>query len=373
MRLCAIAKAGLAIVCLAALASCDTPSGEAGNGDASEQDAETGGAQDYCLANQCFAAPPTGQTKCYDNSEKITCPADRGEDFWGQDAQFATPRTLACTSGDCGSTPAPVAGDVVTDSSTGLAWQRVLPTLYGGCTGGTPAGSECQWQEAMDYCAGLDYGGHLDWRLPNPFELASILDNQRSFTPCIDISTFHDTPSKSFWSSSTGSGGNAFYVHFDFGEVTNTSKDVTAAVRCVRSETPSVDPFTGSAARYVVTEPVSGQQVVKDAITGLTWQGNLLDAKNWQQALQYCATLNHGGFADWRLPNRNELMSLVSYSRYLPASDFPGMPTGIDDALSHWSSSSSIIVPGAWTVAFNFGNVLRNVKISPAHVRCVRP
>jgi len=32
------------------------------------------------------------------------------------------------------------------------------------------------------------------------------------------------------------------------------------------------------------------------------------------------------GKIDWRLPNKKELMSLVNFERYSPASDFPDMP-----------------------------------------------
>jgi hypothetical protein len=123
----------------------------------------------------------------------------------------------------------------------------------------------------------------------------------------------------------------------------------------------------GGASRFVVTEPVSGQQVVTDATTGIMWQGNFASGKNWQQALNYCATLNHGDFVDWRLPNRDELMSLVNYSRFNPASDFPTPSEGF------WSSSSSVAFAGfAWSVNFYDGNVNRYYKSSTSDVRCVR-
>jgi hypothetical protein len=36
------------------------------------------------------------------------------------------------------------------------------------------------WEEALDYCEGLDLGGQTDWRLPNAKELQSIVDYDRS-------------------------------------------------------------------------------------------------------------------------------------------------------------------------------------------------
>ena len=43
-------------------------------------------AQDTAFAG---ALPDTGQTRCYNDTAEITCPAP-GEDFYGQDAQYTT-------------------------------------------------------------------------------------------------------------------------------------------------------------------------------------------------------------------------------------------------------------------------------------------
>jgi hypothetical protein len=77
-----------------------------------------------------------------------------------------------------------------------------------------------------------------------------------------------------------------------------------------------------------------------DQVTGLQWSkdGNLIQIRNpefdtdytegdgaviWQHALDYVTKLNNEnylGYNDWRLPNRNELQSIVDYSRiYNPA------------------------------------------------------
>jgi parallel beta-helix repeat protein len=57
---------------------------------------------------------------------------------------------------------------------------------------------------------------------------------------------------------------------------------------------------------------------VTDNLTGLMWpkNANLESQKTWQQALDYVASINGGaglcGYSDWRLPNVNELESLVN-------------------------------------------------------------
>ena len=54
------------------------------------------------------------------------------------------------------------------------------------------------------------------------------------------------------------------------------------------------------------------------SLYGLMWQDNA-DAKtvqeNWKGAVEYCQNLTLLGFNDWRLPARNELLSIVDKSR----------------------------------------------------------
>jgi hypothetical protein len=342
------------------------------------QDAGADGGSTYCLTSQCFAVPPTGQNKCYNNGTDggiIPCPANRTDPFWGQDAQFQKTRTLTCSGGAC-STTETVIGEIVTDSLTGLIWQRALPTTYAGCTGGTPTGTGCTFQQAIDYCANLDYGSKQDWRLPNPIELASIIDNQVT-NPATDLTAFPGTPAKTFWTSSPVSynSADAWYLYFTNGSVSNGGKtSYFNSVRCVRGGPGSAGSASSAflnlagSTRYTVTEPVPGEQVVADATTGLMWEGDISIEKNWQQALSYCATLNFGGHQDWRLPNKNELISLMNYSVADPVSDFPGITA--DYA---WSSTTSLAnFSQAWLVYFDVGYVSYQPKTYQYTARCVR-
>jgi hypothetical protein len=48
----------------------------------------------------------------------------------------------------------------------------------------------------------------------------------------------------------------------------------------------------------------------------LTWiQDDSGTGMNWADALDYCESLDHAGFDDWRLPNVKELQSIVDYGR----------------------------------------------------------
>ncbi len=107
-----------------------------------------------------------------------------------------------------------------------------------------------------------------------------------------------------------------------------------------------------SSDRFVVNS--DGQ--VADSLTGLTWSvdANPLEyPMTWAEALQTVLQLNKEGYLganDWRLPNRRELRSLVSYQVARPAlpsghpfqNVFPGW---------YWSSTSYASNPAhAWYV-----------------------
>jgi hypothetical protein len=120
----------------------------------------------------------------------------------------------------------------VRDHVSGLVWQAAVDTAAAGLM---------SWQSAKTYCAGLALAGG-SWRLPSRIELASILDiTQVSGNPQIEWSTFQNTPSESFWTSSpvVGSVTNAWSVSFNgagpqAGRI--ISYDITGVlrVRCVR-------------------------------------------------------------------------------------------------------------------------------------------
>ena len=364
--------------------------------DAGTEDAGFDGGSDYCENNQCFAVPPTGQIKCYNNGSidggadggEIPCPPLEQRDalFWGQDAMFPKARTFKCYTGIAIEKPCSnynlQEGDYVTDSLTGLMWQRALPAVYIGCTGGSPVGIKCKWREAIAYCSNLNYAGQTGWRLPNTFELAVIVDIQK-FNPVTDTEVFPGTPGNYFWASSnvTVSGWG---IEFEDGRLHSYYDYLYYFARCVKPG-PVValkdsarhayaipeDCSVQAQGRFVVTEPVPSQKVVTDSITGLMWQYNFVSNKNWETALNYCAPLNYGGYLDWRLPNRNELLSLADYSTYQPASAFPNLPQTSDN--SFWSSSTVAADPAnAWYVNFEYGDVFNKNKALPLYTRCVR-
>jgi hypothetical protein len=122
----------------------------------------------------------------------------------------------------------------------------------------------------------------------------------------------------------------------------------------------------------------NGDGTVTDVTTGLIWKQcaeGLSGAGcttgsartfTWQAALQHAADN-----PTWRLPNKNELASLVERRCFNPAINatvFPNTP-----ASWFWSSSPDANDSyGAWYVYFRYGNVYGNHKNHQQYVRLVR-
>lgn len=78
------------------------------------------------------------------------------------------------------------------------------------------------------------------------------------------------------------------------------------------------------------------------------------------------------GAADWRLPTRDELVSIVDYSGVSPRIDLAYFPATAGD--SHWTSSPATDEPSAWNVGFGNhydGTVLKADPFG-GHIRLVR-
>ena len=310
------------------------------------------------LGNIC-----TGLDQCFNYyGEAIDCPAE-GEDFYGQDAQYAelglcTPQSFSVLD---------VSGEkIVIDNNTGLIWLH------------SPLTGEHTWDEANDKCAALNdsnYAGYSDWRLPIPTELLTIVEKDwlnSAFNMQHKINPY-SSDTEILWASEEYDADHAYYFGpFDGWVWNSASKTNTFQVLCVRGKGFPKASFSETME--------NGKSVVVDSTTGLMWQKEYIIINNWQQALAYCQTLNDEKYAnhtDWRLPNKNELASLLNYDKSsVLYSDFPEMP---DENSCFWSSTTSLITYNdmIWVVDFDFGVVSRNYKtknnsLDIRYVRCVR-
>ncbi|MBQ3368536.1 DUF1566 domain-containing protein [bacterium] len=310
---------------------------------------------------KAFGSICTGQTGCFNaSSSATTCQFSSTDDFYGQDAQYAALGYCLPQSFTIDDTVA--SEKTIIDNNTDLEWQQILS-------------SAITWSNAKTYCENSNYGAHNDWRLPNPQELLSIVDNNR-YASAVDTTYFPDMKSTGtaqvqvpfyyVWTSKS-----QYAVNMYDGSISSTQEENQHAL-CVRgNELPK-----GSFLKV-------NNDVVVDSVTGLMWQKTYGMNKKWQEALKYCEDLNYAGYSDWRLPNKNELASLENYSKLSsPYSDFPDMPSG-----RFWSSSLFYHYNGqAWLINFEnigmTGHLISEKTVNlysngntvsyPIYVRCVR-
>jgi len=127
---------------------------------------------------------------------------------------------------------------------------------------------------------------------------------------------------------------------------------------------------------------VHNNGTVTDMVTGLMWQqcsvgqtgadcsGGTASVHNWQAALALAGTDSTADYNNWRLPNKNELSSLVAYDRYNPSTNEVVFP---NTAANYWSSSPDADYGDyAWNVNFNYGNDNDNNRYNYFRVRLVR-
>ena len=142
----------------------------------------------------------------------------------------------------------------------------------------------------------------------------------------------------------------------------------------------------GSIRRYSDT----GLTII-DLVTGLEWEkkcsscgGNhdWSSGYNWSGIWTWLAAVNaensgagYAGHNDWRIPNMNELLTLVNYGHVAPATDtvFNSQPDSVTRPFGYWSSTSFPDDPStAWYIDFAFGSVARSNKLLSYYVRAVR-
>ena len=159
---------------------------------------------------------------------------------------------------------------------------------------------------------------------------------------------------------------------------------VAAQAACTTDITP-----TAPDSRYTN----NNDETVTDNITGLMWKqcsegqsttstacdAGVVTTYSWQQSLQQAGVVNNSGgfagFSDWRLPNRNEMASLVERECFTPAinlSFFPNTPSSTARSV-YWTSTPYRNDAGfQWAVYFFDGSVERYIKGLAYAVRLVR-
>jgi hypothetical protein len=112
--------------------------------------------------------------------------------------------------------------------------------------------------------------------------------------------------------------------------------------------------------------------IVTDNVTHLEWRDDdAVISKSWTQAIVYCEGLDLNG-TDWRLPNINELTSLIDYTFTNDNWKYPAFKNTADAA--YWSSTTKAeVFASAWYLDFSATDNNRDKeKTASYNVRCVR-
>ncbi|WP_303852643.1 putative Ig domain-containing protein [Seleniivibrio woodruffii] len=249
----------------------------------------------------------TGQTSCWDTAgtllDAAACLAS------GQDGAYQAGATADFTRDD--------ATNIVTDNLNGLMWQDDAAA----------ATDVFDVNLAVLQCSGMTSGGFSDWRLPTIEELETIVDYGGA-APWI-YPVFQNTANAKYITNTVDAGyaPSNWFVDFSTGTSSTDYNWYIYNFRCVRGASKP-------AADYVRDNT---KEVVSDKRTGLMWQD---DASNsnllWADALTYCENSELGGYSDWRLPNRRDLLSIMERDYVAPAMS----PVFTRQQFYVWSSSS---------------------------------
>jgi len=348
--------------------------------------------------------PQTGQNTCYDVGGEIPC-AGTGQDGDKQAGKpWPNPRFTDNNNG------------TVTDNLTGLVWLQNpnCTDTSGGIAKDNPfldppmIGS-LFWNDALIWSKNLGDGicgltdGSVpgDWRLPNLNELHSLVD--RGQLPMLDQKPpFTGTGASVYWSSNSSHLGDpwvilTYYAYFIIGSTQNPNSvwpvrdgqpgavqlPRTGQKSCMAGSSKIDCTGTGQDGETLkgAVWPVprfhdNGNGTVTDKLTGLIWTKNancngdpfaFLDSQvegnlTWPDALAYSSNLASGSCGltdgsapgDWRLPNINELQSLVDLETASITEEAKNYFNYIKDY--YWSSTTDLTNQAFW-VQMEYGTV----------------
>jgi len=108
---------------------------------------------------------------------------------------------------------------------------------------------------------------------------------------------------------------------------------------------------------------------------GQEWNGSTCTKDpqlyTWGGALQAASRINFAGFSDWRVPNKNELETILEERCNSPTINqavFPATPP-----FYFWTSSPYAgLGDAAWSIDFGYGSINASIKNGQLNVRLVR-
>jgi len=188
-------------------------------------------------------------------------------------------------------------------------------------------GTELEWEvapaepstraAATTRCAELRYGGHDDWRLPDNYELLSLVNFGDPTYGVLGYAAFRaGDPETRYWSATTATDGRHFVLDLQRREdlflprlirwTTDTPENRVQPSLCVRGGRAAELPVP----RFVAVQ--GDDDALRDELTGLEWRltvpSNGDPQSDYGNRQAFC-----GGFG--RVPAAGELLTLIDYSR----------------------------------------------------------
>jgi hypothetical protein len=308
----------------------------------------------------------TAQSTYWNNEVAISAP-NRGESFYGQDAQFTMNAPSYMDNGN----------GTITDNVTGLMWTQT-PDLN--ADGTIDSSDKLTLSKAAANASDVNIGGYTDWRLPTIKELYSLmnfngidgkLDDSTGAQPFIDTNYFKfvygDTSAgersidsqvatqtvyvdKSFIGFQT-----MFGVNFADGRI--KGYPTTVSMSGISESKFYAFYVRGNKSYGVNNFKDNNDKTISDLATKLMWsKDDSGTGMNWEESLKWVQTKNsenYLGHSDWRLPNSKELQSIVDYSKSPATTNSPAIDSvfnttkitnenGAEDYGHFWTSTTHI-------------------------------
>ncbi len=277
----------------------------------------------------------------------------------------------------------------VTDKLTGIMWTKDA----------NPSGKAMTMREALDYVKTVNNGGHTDWRLPNRKELRSLCDFSKYDPALPEGHPFTNVQSLNYWSSTSYAGyadcawvvdmysayfdvyiKASYYYVWPVRYAGNGAIELprTGQTTCYDEGANKIDcsgtgqdgELQAGAAWPSPRFDDNGDGTMTDKLTGLIWPK---DANNrfrmtWNEAVLYVVKLNRENYLgknDWRLPNINELESLINAEEDSVDAWLNGQECGFTNVFMDYYWSSTYGAGGsraAWIVDMGYGYAFSTYK-----------
>ena len=327
----------------------------------------------------------TNQSTYYDN-QTITTAQSVGDDFYGQNANYAGNQPQYMDNGD----------GTVTDLVTGLMWQNSFD--HNG-DGSIDYDDKLSYNDILATADTVSTGGYDDWHVPTIKEQYSLImfsgkdisgyegTNTEGLIPFINTDYFDyaygDTDAgerlidvqcaTTNMYVSTEVEEMVFGVNFADGRIKGYGTGLMGADKLFNyllvrgNETYGINSFVDN-----------NDGTITDNATGLMWmQDDNAAAILWQTALSYAEGYEFAGYSDWRLPDAKELQSIVNYSRSPATTNSAAIDpvfnctqitneAGEVDYPWYWSNTTHVNMfegnEGSWGAYVSFGRCLGNMS-----------